>query len=510
MSTPNENIEHVEIAIVGTGFSGLAMAHRLKQKGREDFVLLEKADDVGGTWRDNTYPGIACDVPSNLYSFSFALNPNWSASYSGGREIWDYIRDVAKKFDLLRHVRFNSGAKRAEWDNARQLWRLETEAGPMTARFLIGGMGPLSMPQIPDLPGIDSFEGESFHSAHWNHDYDLSGKRVAVIGTGASAIQFVPHIQKQVAQLNLFQRTPPWILPRSSRKLTNFEHKLFKYLPFTQRIVRGLVYSMLELRVVGFVKQQRVMRLIQPIAKLNIRRHIKDKALRKKVTPNYTIGCKRVLMANDYYPAIAQPNVNVITAGVREVRANSVIDADGNEHEVDAIIWGTGFHVTENPEWDNLIGRDGRTLTETWAERGMEAYLGMQAANFPNTFLMIGPNSGLGHSSMVYMIESNVDYIEQAIDFAERPGVGSIEISRAALDEFEQEIQSRMKGTIWTSGGCSSWYLDANGRNTTLWPDFTFVYRRRCRDFDPARLVVRAPGDAADDVSPDVPVETPV
>lgn len=483
--------QHTDVAVIGAGFSGIAMARALAQSGR-NFVVLEKGNDVGGTWRDNTYPGIACDVPSNLYSFSFALNPNWSRSYSGGREINDYIRATARKLDLLKFIRFNTTVTGAEWSEAEQHWKVSTSEGEFTSKYVIGAMGPLSEPQIPELPGIENFTGETFHSARWDHSYDLEGKRIAVVGTGASAIQFVPEIQPLVKELHLFQRTPPWILPRSARKLSKFEHKLFRFLPFTQKLVRASVYTSLEFRVIAFVKHAKLMRFAQPLAKANIRRHIKDKELRKKVTPNFLFGCKRVLMANDYYPALAKENVEVITDGVAEVRANSVVTSDGIEREVDAIIWGTGFHVTENPQWNNLVGRDGRTLAETWSERGMESYLGTLIPNFPNLFEIIGPNTGLGHSSMVYMIESNIEFIMSTLDFVDGAGVGSAEVTREAVDEFEADVNSRMVGTVWTSGGCSSWYLDSHGRNTTLWPDFTFRYRKKCREFDPAVLTLRS------------------
>ena len=387
---------HVNIAVIGTGFSGVGMAIKLKQAGRTDFAVFEKANDVGGTWRENTYPGIACDVPSNLYSFSFALNPNWSRSYSPGQEIWDYIRNTAKKFDVLKFIKFNTEVTDAAWDDEAQIWQLQTGAGPFTANFVIVAMGHLSEPLIPDLPGIDKFQGEAWHSQQWRHDVDLTGKRVAVVGTGASAIQFVPQIVDQVKELHLYQRTPPWILPRSERALTSFEHKLYRYLPFTQKLVRGMIYSAMETRVLGFVKHQRLMKVMQKVAELHIRSQVKDPELRKKVTPDYTIGCKRVLMANNWYPAIVKPNVEVITSGVSEVTEHSVLASDGTEREVDAIIWGTGFYTTTNPAWDHFRGRDGRTLTETWAPRGMEAMLGMVTPNFPNMFIMLGPNSGLG------------------------------------------------------------------------------------------------------------------
>ncbi len=480
--------EHHHIAIIGAGFSGVAMARYLKRSGRNDFTIFEKGNDVGGTWRDNTYPGIACDVPSNLYSFSFALNPKWSRSYSGGREINNYIRGVARKLDILRHVRFNCTITEAAWDDEAKLWRGNTNQGPFTADFLIGAMGPLSEPMIPELPGIENFKGRAFHSQQWDHSYDLKGKRVAVVGTGASAIQFVPQIQPEVAELHLYQRTAPWILPRSERALTRFEHLLFRVFPPAQRLVRAAIYTTLELRVVAFVKQSWMMRVAEPLAKLNIRRHIKDPELRAKVTPDFRIGCKRILMANNYYPALARENVEVITSGVAEVRENSIVGSDGTEREVDAIIWGTGFHVTDNPEWDKIRGRDGRTLTETWAPTGMRSYLGTLVPNLPNAFLIIGPNTGLGHSSMIYMIESNIRYILSLLDHHERIGARDFEVREQTVDDFEADIERRSQGTIWTSGGCDSWYLDASGRNTTLWPDFTFRFRALCESFSPEQV----------------------
>lgn len=488
------NTEHHHIAIIGSGFSGIAMARYLKKSGREDFTIFEKGDDVGGTWRDNTYPGIACDVPSNLYSFSFALNPDWSRSYSGGWEINQYIRATSDKLGITEHIRFNDAITSAAWDDDAKLWRCESQQGPFTADFLIGAMGPLSEPQIPELPGIENFKGRKFHSQQWDHDYDLTGKRVAVVGTGASAIQFVPQIQPEVAELHLYQRTAPWILPRSERKLTDFEHKLYRRVPLVQKLVRGMIYSVMEARVVAFAKKSSILRIAEPLAKLNIRRHIKDKTLRKQVTPSFRLGCKRILMANNYYPALAQENVEVITHGVTEVRENSIVAADGTEREVDAIIWGTGFHVTDNPEWDNIKGRDGRSLSETWEPTGMRSYLGTLVPNFPNAFLVIGPNTGLGHNSMVYMIESNVEYIISAIDHVERVGARDIEVKESTVEDFEADIVSRSKDTIWTTGGCDSWYLDSSGRNTTLWPDFTFRFRKLCRSFDPAQVKLDAPG----------------
>lgn len=489
--SPNGNgSRHAHIAIIGTGFSGIGAAVRLLKRGRKDFVLFEKSNDVGGTWRDNTYPGIACDVPSNLYSFSFALNPNWSRSYSPGREIWEYLRKVAREFNVLPHVRFNHEVKGARWDDDAQRWHLDTSEGEYTADIVIAAIGPLSEPMIPDLPGIDKFKGAMFHSQQWDHDYDLRGKRVAVVGTGASAIQFVPQIQPEVAELHLYQRTPPWVMPRSERKISRAEHLLFRFLPFTQRLVRAAVYALLELRVIGFVKHQSLMRVVEAIARAHIRRQVPDKELRRKLIPDYRIGCKRILLANNYYPALAQPNVELITAGVKEVREHSVVAADGSEREVDAIIWGTGFYVTTNPAWDHLIGRDGRSLTETWSN-GMRALKGVLTENFPNMFFMLGPNTGLGHSSMVYMIESSLDYIDRVLGFMDKTPARSVEVTEQAVNTWNERIQREGADTVWMTGGCASWYLDSAGRNTTLWPNYTFKYREACHEFDPTDLIVR-------------------
>lgn len=492
---------HTHIAIIGTGFSGLGLARKFKQRGRDDFVLFEKANDVGGTWRDNTYPGIACDVPSNLYSFSFALNPNWSNSYSPGGEIWEYLRDVARKFNLLPHIHFNHEVTGAEWDDDAQRWRLSTNEGEYTADVVMAALGPLSEPMIPKLPGIENFKGKTFHSQQWDHNYDLDGKRVAVVGTGASAIQFVPQIQKQVNELHLYQRSPAWVMPRSDRKISRLEHLIYKCLPLTQKLVRGAVYSLLEMRVVGFVRHQWLMKPVERIALTHIKRQVPDPELRKKLTPDYKIGCKRILLANNYYPALNQPNVAVITSGVAEVRENSVVGSDGTEREVDAIIWGTGFHVTSNPAWKNLIGRDGRSLTETWSD-GMRAYKGILVENFPNMYFMMGPNTGLGHNSMVYMIESCIDYVDRAMRFVDKAGAASVEVTPTAVNTWNARIDRECEGTVWNTGGCASWYLDADGRNSTLWPSWTFKYRRECQEFDPTELIVR--GDDGTAMSPSV------
>lgn len=504
---------HVRVAVVGTGFAGLGMAYRLKQEGIDDFVLLEKADEVGGAWRENTYPGCECDVPSILYSFSFEPNPEWSKSYSPQPEIWQYLRDVARKYGIYPHVRFNHEVLGAEWDDALQRWSITTSQGVMTADFLIGGMGALHDPAIPNLPGIESFEGRTFHSAQWDHDYDLEGKRVAVVGTGASAIQFVPAIQPRVKELHLFQRTPPWIVPRTDRPWTKLEKTLYKRLPLTEKLARLTTYSWLEMRVAGFAINKNLMKIPEAVARAHIARQVSDPELRRKVTPNYEIGCKRILISNDWYPAIAQPNVEVITSGVREVKSNSIVGADGSEREIDAIIWGTGFHVTDMPFAAVVRGRDGRSMAEMWSGT-MKSFAGTAVNNFPNFFLIAGPNSGLGHSSMVYMIESNVEHIIRALRFVNDNEAASVEVTEAAVENYDRHVHERLKGTIWDSGGCASWYRDAQGRISTIWPGFTFQFRKINRDFNPAYYTVRdrqgAPMVPVQDTVPAPPVPVAV
>lgn len=475
-------IRHVHVAILGAGFSGLGMAIRLKQRGYDDFVVIERAADLGGTWRDNTYPGCACDIPSHLYSFSFALNPHWSRAYSPQREIWDYLRQCAERFDILPHIQWNSKLLSASWDEDKQRWHITTTQGQLLADILILGNGPLSEPSLPAIPGIEHFEGILFHSAWWNHDYDLTSKRVAVIGTGASAIQFVPQIQPLVGHLSLFQRTPPWILPRQDHPIPNWQRTLFRLLPITQRFVRTKIYWRQEFLALWLVYRPAMMESVEHLALRHLEKQVPDTALRAKLTPQYRMGCKRILLSDDFYPALTQPNVEVITDRIREVRPNSIVTEDGREHKIDTIICGTGFHVTDTQLPHYVYGRGNRSLGDRWHDSPY-AYLGTTVSGFPNLFLLIGPNTGLGHNSMVYMIESQINYILDCLHTMKRRKLQTIEVQPEIQETFNKEIQKRMQGTIWTSG-CTSWYLDVTGRNTTLWPGFTFEFRRRTRHFD--------------------------
>jgi cation diffusion facilitator CzcD-associated flavoprotein CzcO len=479
----------IDIAIVGSGFSGLGMAIKLLEAGHEDFVVLERGDEVGGTWWFNTYPGCACDVPSHLYSFSFAPNPHWTRTYSKQGEIEAYLRRVARDFGVAPYVRTNTTVTGAEWDDDAARWTVETSRGSLQARVLISAAGALSDPKRPDIPGLDRFQGHSFHSAQWDHDYDVAGKRIAAIGTGASAIQFVPAIAPRVAQVHVFQRTAPWVFPHSDRPITDFERQLYRRFPAVQKLVRGGVYAGRELFVLGFAKDPRLMKVAEKIARKHMERQLSDPELREKVTPDYTIGCKRILPSNDWYPALARENVELVTDGIAEVREHSIVTDDGAEREVDAIIFGTGFHVADMPVARQVRGRAGATMDECW--RGSpRAYLGTAVAGFPNLFLLLGPNTGLGHSSMVYMIESQVAYVVDALRAMDRDGTEVAEVRPETVEAYNRELDRRMESTVWTTG-CSSWYLDDTGRNATLWPDWTFRFRQRTRQFDPADYELR-------------------
>ncbi|GAA3063998.1 NAD(P)/FAD-dependent oxidoreductase [Streptomyces roseofulvus] len=486
--------EHVRVAVIGSGFGGLGAAVRLRREGITDFVVLERADSVGGTWRDNSYPGCACDVPSHLYSFSFAPNPDWPRTFSGQRHIRAYLEHVADTFGLRPHLRLNHEVERMEWDADTLRWRITTGSGSFTADVVVSATGPLSDPKIPDIPGLDGFTGKVFHSARWDHDYDLRGKRVAMIGTGASAIQIVPAIQPDVAKLTLFQRTAPWVMPRMDRAISGPERWLHRTLPLTATLRRGILWGIRELQVGAFTKHPGELGLVERLAKANIAKSVKDPELRAKLTPSYRIGCKRILLSNTYYPALAQPNVDVVAGGLKEVRGDVVVGSDGSETEVDAIIFGTGFHVTDMPVADLVFGADGRSLAEHWKD-GVQSLRGATVDGFPNWMTIIGPNTGLGNSSMILMIESQLNYMADYLrQLNVLGGRAALAARPSAVHAWNRKVQNRMERTVWKAGGCDSWYLDANGRNTTLWPGTTGEFRRETRQVDLSEYeVVRAP-----------------
>ncbi|MDI5966164.1 NAD(P)/FAD-dependent oxidoreductase [Streptomyces sp. SL13] len=470
--------EHVRVAVIGTGFAGLGAGVRLRREGITDFVILERAGSVGGTWRDNSYPGCACDVPSHLYSFSFAPNAAWPRAFSGQPHIREYLDRVADTFGLRPHIRFHHEVREARWDDAARHWHVATVQGAeLTADVLITATGPLSDPRIPDIPGLETFPGKVFHSARWDHDYDLTGKRVAMVGTGASAIQIVPAVQPQVARLTVVQRTPPWVMPRMDRGINALERKLHAAVPATQKLRRKLLWLVREFQVGAFTKRPQLMKVTEQLARAHLRRAVKDPALRARLTPDYTIGCKRILLSNAYYPALAKPNTEVVSSALTQVRGSTIVAADGTEREVDAIIFGTGFHVTDMPIGDRVRGADGRTLGEHWKD-GMAALRGCAVDGFPNLLMIIGPNTGLGNSSMVLMIESALNYVADFMKTLDRTGAAALSARPEAVRAWNERLQERMARTVWNTGGCQSWYLDPNGRNTTLWPGTTAEYRR--------------------------------
>ncbi len=479
-------VDH-EVFIVGTGFSGIGAAIKLKEAGIDDFVLFDKADAVAGTWRENTYPGCACDVPSHMYSFSFEQNPDWSEMYAPQQEIRDYLERVTDKYGIRPHLRLGVRAVSATWDEAAGVWHCvgETAEGrqEMTARFLISGIGGLHVPAKPHLQGLEGFEGAAFHSAEWDHSVDLRGKKVAVIGTGASAIQFVPEIASEVAQLDLYQRTAPWVLPKLDRHIPKFERRLYRRFPFLQRAYRRGLYWYLELVMYRAITTRRLGRLFEKAGRKHLQRQVKDPVKRAKLTPSYEFGCKRILMSNTYYPALDLPTSDVIAEPIAEVGPRSITTADGETREADVIIYGTGFDTQAMASSVEIKGQGGQLLAEHWQETGIQAHRGTMIAGFPNLFFLLGPNTGLGHNSVVFMIECQIRLVTQAIAEARRKEV-SVAPTRSAQDAYNSKMQSALSGAVW-SRGCKSWYLDAQGRNITLWPDETFRFYEATRKLDP-------------------------
>ena len=489
--------EDHDVLVVGAGFGGLGTAIRLVTAGRTDFAVLERADEIGGTWRDNAYPGAACDVPSHLYSFSFAPNPDWHRSFSPQSEIQRYLLDCTHRYRLDPYLRLGHELLDATWDADARRWRVRTSRGSFTGRVLVVGAGQLSEPRLPNLPGLDRFAGAMFHSSRWDHARPLAGSRVAVIGTGASAIQFVPRIAPEVGHLSVFQRTPPWIIPRADRAITEAERFLYRRLPGARAAARAGIWTGRELLAVGMTLRPALLAGMERVARRHLARQVPDPALREALTPGYRIGCKRILLSNDYYPALLRPNVDLVTDRIAEVGPDWIATADGTRHAVDTIIFGTGFAATKPPIAERITGTDGVTLAKSWAD-GMSAYRGTAVAGYPNMFMLLGPNTGLGHSSMIYVIESQLNYLMSALAKMDRHGIAAVDVDPGAQDAYNEAVQDRLVGTVWNVGGCASWYLDANGRNTTLWPSFTWRYRRITRDFDPR-------GYRLDPVSADAP-----
>jgi cation diffusion facilitator CzcD-associated flavoprotein CzcO len=474
---------HHDIVIVGAGFAGLGMATGLKRKGFHDFVVLERADSVGGTWRANRYPGCGCDVPAPLYSFSFAQNPNWSRLYAPQEEIRAYLEDCTDRFGVRAHLRFGADLIAAAWNGERGRWSIELAGGErLTARILLGGFGGLSEPAFPEIEGLRDFEGRLVHTADWPADLNLEGRRVAVIGTGASAIQLVPQAAKVAAHLDVFQRTPPWIVPKRDQRIGRCARELFRRVPASQRALRGLIFALTESIGYPITRRPQLLERIERMGRAHLHRQVRDHELRGHLQPAYRIGCKRILVSNDYYPALCRPNVDLVTQSIARVTRNGIVTADGVLHEAEIVVCGTGFDIAQAFTRMDITGRDGVRIADAWSP-AIEAHRGTMVAGFPNFMLMSGPNTGTGSTSQVYMIESQIHYILEALTEMRRTGTGIVEVRGEAQDAYNRWLARRMQETVWLTGGCNSWYLDENGHNSTLYPGLSSSFRRSLRRF---------------------------
>nr|WP_246024009.1 NAD(P)/FAD-dependent oxidoreductase [Nocardia yunnanensis] len=470
------------VAVIGAGFGGLCAAITLLDKRITDFVVLEREADVGGTWLVNDYPGAQCDIPAITYSYSFAPNPNWSRIYPLQAELQAYLRDCAERFGVLGHIRFGRTVQQSRWDEHTRHWILHTDTGTVEAQFVIAGYGPFSAPSVPDIPGRDTFAGTAFHSAAWNHDHDLTGRRVAVIGTGASAVQFIPRIQPQAEKLTVFQRTPIWIAPHPDRPTTAALRALWR-IPGAMRLSRASLGAVFEALVPSLVKWPATLVALEQTARRHLRRQVRDPLLRDKLTPTYRFGCKRPTFSNTYYPALTQPNTTVVTDSIARIVADGILTTDGVLHHVDTIIYGTGFHVARNPFADTVIGTSGRTLTELWAPTDPQAYLGTAVHGLPNMFLILGPNSA-PYNSTVITIEDQVGYIIDTLHTAIEQRIDRIEVRAEVQRDFNTELDHKLATSVWATGGCHSYYIGNRGRVIAWWPGFATDYARRTRHVD--------------------------
>ena len=482
----------VDVLIVGAGFSGICMGIKLLEAGIKDFLIIEKSDDLGGTWYENRYPGCACDVPAHLYSFSFERNPDWTRMFAGQQEIWQYLKSCVQRYGLAPYIRFNTRLQEAAWYESAGRWRISANSVPCNngnrndmlrihARVLVSGMGALHVPHYPEIPGIELFSGPSFHSATWRSDVDLTGKTVAVVGTGASAIQFIPQIAPRVGKLYILQRTAPWIVPRLDFGFSEKARARFRRIPALTWAFRKFLFFALEWRVLSFLGDRVVREYLERIARRHVERSVADPTLRAALTPRYQIGCKRILLSDDFYPIFKRRNVKLITERIAEVREHSVVTQDGAERLVDVLIYGTGFHVTEQFIGMKLFGRNGLEIHDAW-RNGLSAYLGVTVSGFPNFFMLLGPNTGLGHNSVVLMIEAQVRYVIKCLKLMRKRNISAMEVRAESQKHFAANLRDHMARTVWQSGGCRSWYQDTHtGENTTLWPGSVIQYFRAMR-----------------------------
>ncbi|WP_224998662.1 NAD(P)/FAD-dependent oxidoreductase [Cesiribacter sp. SM1] len=474
------------VGIVGAGFAGLVAALQLKKSGRDSFVVFERAAELGGTWRDNVYPGCACDIASPLYSFADEPNPNWSRQYGRQPEILAYLKDVALRNGLKKHIRYNSDIVEARFMEAQACWAVTDRQGnTTTVALLLMGPGPLNRPHIPNFSGLGHFQGKCFHSAQWDTGYSLKGKRVAVIGTGASAIQIVPSIAPQVAALTVLQRTPAWVTHRFDYKIGAFGRQLYRHFPFLLQIKRNAIFWLNELFGLGFVGNKNMNKLLERISLLKLQKEVKDPRIRRKLTPDYTIGCKRILRSDDYYPTFNRENVNLVIESIECFTERGIVTADGKEHQLDAVIFCTGFVAADINLYTKIIGLDGRELVQEWSDTGAEAYLGTTIAGYPNFAYFLGPNTGLGHNSVVHIMESQMNYLMQYLAQLERLGEGSyLDVLEEEQQAYNSWLQQQFKGTVWSSG-CKSWYQNKRGKNTVLYPRLASSFRKETEVFNP-------------------------
>jgi cation diffusion facilitator CzcD-associated flavoprotein CzcO len=483
----NSSVTNVDVLIVGAGFSGLCMGIKLLEAGMNSFLIIEKSQDIGGTWWDNRYPGCACDIPSHLYSFSFAPSTEWTRMYPGQQEIHDYLKRCVEQYGLAPYLRLNTRFCEAVWDESDGVWNATAGDGlHIRARVLVSGMGALHVPRYPELKGLDRFKGPAFHSSTWDYNVNLGGKNVAVVGTGASAIQFVPQIAPRVGKLHLFQRTPPWIVPRLDFAFSEKWRRRFRSIPITRWALRQYIFWRQEIRVLGFLGNETFRKKVEGIALRYLARRIKDPKLRGAMTPNYQLGCKRVLVSDDYYPTFDRSNVELVTDGIAEVREHSIVTRDGVQRPIDVLIYGTGFRATEPLIGCRVVGKGGVEIHDAWKQR-MSAYLGVTVSGFPNFFMLLGPNTGLGHNSVVLMIEAQVRYTMKCLKLMKRRKQRVLEVRPEIQQSFVQEIYRRMARTVWQSGGCNSWYQDqTTGEITAIWPGSVVSYLRRTRSVSPS------------------------
>ena len=471
-------VQHFRVLIIGSGFSGIGLAIKLKEQGEHSFIVLEREGDLGGSWRDNTYPGVQCDIQSHLYSYSFMPNPRWSRVYAPGPEIWAYMKDCAAKGGVEEHLSFNNEVISADWNEERGLWEVEASGGRYEAEIVVAASGHLSDPKFPEIDGIESFEGEIFHSSRWDHEATFEGKRVGVIGTGASALQIIPEMAKVAGHLTVFQRSAPYVTPREDREYTEAEKRMFERLPDTAKDLRRDLFWGNEARFPQRRGIEAFITKIKNVALGHLENQVPDPDLRAKLTPDYEIGCKRILISNAYYPTFLRDNVALETTGIDRVEGRSVLLKDGTSHELDVLIVATGFEASDLPIAHRLRGANGDLLSEHWAGGG-QAYACATVSGFPNLFVMNGPNSGLGAGSVVFIIETQIDYIVGALEEMDRRGAGRIEVTLEAENEFADMIDEKAQGTVWLDGGCKSWYVDQrNGRLTTIWPDFMTHFKQ--------------------------------